>query len=232
MIYAEQRGAGLKGCANTLLFDLEVREPQCYGPNGFLREASAVYGERVGAVSIYDFQPLLYGRPQFTDWEDASGRGRKGSEERLAQHCGAPNPRSAKGRAGMFIACCQDRAPLGYHWPKGGESVSDLETVLITRFPFKTLRGLNGGLYGSYNGRLVGSKADLIAVALETFASDLAAHSSLPVMAGGSGEPEAEAHGVSVDGMAGERCPVCEEKAVIREEGCLKCRACGYSKCG
>ncbi|MGI8747486.1 MAG: HNH endonuclease, partial [Deinococcus sp.] len=38
----------------------------------------------------------------------------------------------------------------------------------------KTLRGLSGGLYGSYNGRLVGSKADLIAVALETFAQDMA----------------------------------------------------------
>jgi ribonucleoside-diphosphate reductase alpha chain len=100
----------------------------------------------------------------------------------------------------------------------------------------KTLRGLNGGLYGSYNGRLVGSKADLIAVALETFAQDMAAQ-NLPILAGGSDfadtEPaEAGAHGVSVDGMAGEKCPVCEEKAVIREEGCLKCQACGYSKCG
>ena len=142
MVYAEQRGIALKGAANALLFELEVREPQCYGSDGFLREASATYKERVGAVSIYDFHPLLYGRPQFTDWEDASGRGKKGSEERLAQHCGAPNPRSSKGRAGMFIACCQDRAPLGYHWLKGGESVSDLGTVLITRFPFKTLRGL------------------------------------------------------------------------------------------
>ncbi|GAQ90085.1 hypothetical protein KFL_005970060 [Klebsormidium nitens] len=142
MVYAEQRGFALKGAANALLFELEVREPQCYGSDGFLREASATYRERVGAVSIYDFHPLLYGRPQFTDWEDASGRGKKGSEERLAQHCGAPNPRSSKGRAGTFIACCQDRAPLGYHWLKGGESVSDLGTVLITRFPFKTLRGL------------------------------------------------------------------------------------------
>jgi hypothetical protein len=42
----------------------------------------------------------------------------------------------------VFIACCQDRAPLGYHGLKGGESVSDLGTVLLTRFPFKTLRGL------------------------------------------------------------------------------------------
>jgi hypothetical protein len=142
MIYAEQRGAALKGDANTLLFNLEVREPECYGPDGFLQEASAVYKDRAGAVSIYDFHPLLHGRPQFTDWEDASGRGKKGSEERLAQHCGAPNPRSAKGRAGMFIACCQDRAPSGYYWLKGGKSVSNLVTVLITRFPFKMLRRL------------------------------------------------------------------------------------------
>ncbi|WP_084542879.1 LAGLIDADG family homing endonuclease [Deinococcus murrayi] len=98
----------------------------------------------------------------------------------------------------------------------------------------KTLRGINGGLYGSYNGRLVGSKADLIAVALDTFQQDLDA-ASLPPLAGGSVDaPAAPAapSGVSVEGLARERCPVCEERAVIREEGCLKCQACGYSKCG
>ncbi|MEF2278859.1 adenosylcobalamin-dependent ribonucleoside-diphosphate reductase [Deinococcus sp. YIM 134068] len=99
----------------------------------------------------------------------------------------------------------------------------------------KTLRGINGGLYGSYNGRLVGSKADLIAVALETFQKDMDA-ASLPPLAGASVDAPALAPaapgGVSVDGMSRERCPVCEERAVIREEGCLKCQACGYSKCG
>ncbi|MDL2343154.1 ribonucleotide reductase N-terminal alpha domain-containing protein [Deinococcus sp. MIMF12] len=99
----------------------------------------------------------------------------------------------------------------------------------------KTLRGINGGLYGSYNGRLVGSKADLIAVALDTFAGDMDA-ASLPPLAGGSVDAPAAApaapSGVSVEGLGRERCPVCEEKAVIREEGCLKCQACGYSKCG
>lgn len=103
-----------------------------------------------------------------------------------------------------------------------------------------TLRGINGGLYGSYNGRLVGSKADLIAVALDTFQKDLAA-APLPPLAGGSGDvapgaapgaPEAVSAGVSVDGMQKEKCPVCDARAVIREEGCLKCQACGYSKCG
>lgn len=100
----------------------------------------------------------------------------------------------------------------------------------------KTMRGINGGLYGSYNGRLVGSKADLIAVALETFQKDMEA-AALPPLAGGSSAPAPSAAptGVSVssmDGMSRDRCPVCEEKAVIREEGCLKCQACGYSKCG
>ena len=102
----------------------------------------------------------------------------------------------------------------------------------------KTLRGINGGLYGSYNGRLVGSKADLIAVALETFQKDMEA-AQLPPLAGGSTDTPAPAsaapNGVSVesmDGMSRDRCPVCEERAVIREEGCLKCQACGYSKCG
>ncbi|GAA5535133.1 LAGLIDADG family homing endonuclease [Deinococcus aluminii] len=102
----------------------------------------------------------------------------------------------------------------------------------------KTLRGINGGLYGSYNGRLVGSKADLIAVALDTFQKDMEA-AALPPLAGASVDVPALApaaqNGVSVesmDGMSRERCPVCEEKAVIREEGCLKCQACGYSKCG
>jgi ribonucleoside-diphosphate reductase alpha chain len=82
---------------------------------------------------------------------------------------------------------------------------------------------------------LVGSKADLIAVALETFQKDMDA-GVLPMLAGGSTDaPPISPVGVSVEGMdsmSRERCPVCEEKAVIREEGCLKCQACGYSKCG
>ncbi|WP_135228819.1 adenosylcobalamin-dependent ribonucleoside-diphosphate reductase [Deinococcus fonticola] len=110
-----------------------------------------------------------------------------------------------------------------------------LQYGVPARAIIKTLRGINGGLYGSYNGRLVGSKADLIAVALDTFQKDMEA-AQLPPLAGGSIDTPAPTstttHGVSTDGMQRERCPVCEEKAVIREEGCLKCQACGYSKCG
>lgn len=99
----------------------------------------------------------------------------------------------------------------------------------------KTLRGINGGLYGSYNGRLVGSKADLVAVALETFnkptqkievahlqgaSTDVSMGETLIAESG-----EAVQTGTSV-------CPVCDSKALVREEGCVKCQACGYSKCG
>ncbi len=70
----------------------------------------------------------------------------------------------------------------------------------------KTLRGINGGMYGSYEGRLVASRADLIAVALETA-------------------------GVENLLQRGKGCPDCG--APLRfEEGCMKCASCGYSKCG
>jgi ribonucleoside-diphosphate reductase alpha chain len=70
----------------------------------------------------------------------------------------------------------------------------------------KTLRGINGGMYGSYQGRMVASKADLLAVALET-----------------AGAPNLL--------NQGKACPDCG--APLRfEEGCEKCESCGYSKCG
>ncbi|HZJ08462.1 MAG TPA: hypothetical protein VFD39_02085 [Trueperaceae bacterium] len=70
----------------------------------------------------------------------------------------------------------------------------------------KTLRGINGGMYGTYHGRMVASKADILAVALETAgAENLLNH--------------------------GKGCPECG--APLRfEEGCQKCESCGYSKCG
>ncbi len=74
----------------------------------------------------------------------------------------------------------------------------------------KTLRGINGGMYGTYHGRMVASKADLIAVALET--------------AGVEAPQQVKAGGKS--------CPECGGKHLRYEEGCMKCEVCGYSKCG
>ncbi len=71
----------------------------------------------------------------------------------------------------------------------------------------KTLRGINGGMYGSYQGRMVASKADLIAVALETA-------------------------GVQAPPLSSANCPEGCGGQLVREEGCVKCYTCGYSKCG
>ena len=114
----------------------------------------------------------------------------------------------------------------------------------------KTLRGINGGLYGSYNGRLVGSKADLIAVALESTAAtggmrpaeqpllyaDSVMQSSYPTLAGAAPTLEEIQNPLfaiaSKPQMKGESCPSCSSPNLVREEGCLKCQSCGYSKCG
>lgn len=70
----------------------------------------------------------------------------------------------------------------------------------------KTLRGINGGMYGTYQGRMVASKADMIAVALET-------------------------SGVQNVLMKNRGCPECG-LPLRYEEGCMKCEGCGFSKCG
>jgi ribonucleoside-diphosphate reductase alpha chain len=106
----------------------------------------------------------------------------------------------------------------------------------------KTLRGINGGLYGNYQGRFVTSKADLIAVALETNAavafeegrrnasSDVVPQTpqralTPPVhIAATSARPEGKT------GLG--KCPECGDENLVREEGCTKCYSCGYSKCG
>jgi len=44
-------------------------------------------------------------------------------------------------------------------------------------------------------------------------------------------EAEAEAAGVTPLQKVGDLCPECGEAAVINEEGCRKCYACGYSEC-
>jgi ribonucleotide reductase alpha subunit/intein/homing endonuclease len=73
----------------------------------------------------------------------------------------------------------------------------------------KTLRGINGGMYGTYQGRMAASKADLIAIALET-----------------AGVQNVEKT------KGGKSCPECGGKHLRYEEGCVKCDVCGYSKCG
>lgn len=108
----------------------------------------------------------------------------------------------------------------------------------------KTLRGINGGLYGSYQGRFVTSKADLIAVALETTSKIQIAEgerkaAQMPL--DDNMVPQAMQRAMtaplqniqplkSKTGLG--KCPECGDENLVREEGCTKCYSCGYSKCG
>ncbi|MER3536364.1 MAG: adenosylcobalamin-dependent ribonucleoside-diphosphate reductase [Thermus sp.] len=124
----------------------------------------------------------------------------------------------------------------------------------------RTLRGINGGLYGTYNGRLVASKADLIAVALETAngspatppskvasqGEPLEATLQPPLTVSGGAlvasrrepqaasrrEPQEDPREEDQKASFAKTCPVCQVQALVNEEGCEKCQACGYSKCG
>ncbi len=108
----------------------------------------------------------------------------------------------------------------------------------------KTLRGINGGLYGSYQGRFVTSKADLIAVALETTSKIQIAedgHKAAQIPQNDGMVPQAMQRAMtapiqniqphkSKTGLG--KCPECGDENLVREEGCTKCYSCGYSKCG
>jgi ribonucleoside-diphosphate reductase alpha chain len=113
----------------------------------------------------------------------------------------------------------------------------------------KTLRGINGGLYGSYQGRFVTSKADLIAVALETTSKIQIAEAERKAAQMPVDEamvPQAMQRAMTapiqnislqtqspVGGKTGlGKCPECGDDNLVREEGCTKCYSCGYSKCG
>jgi len=105
----------------------------------------------------------------------------------------------------------------------------------------KTLRGINGGLYGSYQGRFVTSKADLIAVALETSSKIQIAEAERKAAQMTPDDrmvPQAMQRAMTAPiqniqpqtGLG--KCPECGDANLVREEGCIKCYSCGYSKCG
>ncbi|MDT7919775.1 MAG: LAGLIDADG family homing endonuclease [Meiothermus sp.] len=113
----------------------------------------------------------------------------------------------------------------------------------------KTLRGINGGLYGSYQGRFVTSKADLIAVALETTSKIQIAEAErkaaqMPVDEAMVPQAMQRAMTAPIQNISLQtqspvggktslgKCPECGDDNLVREEGCTKCYSCGYSKCG
>jgi len=104
-----------------------------------------------------------------------------------------------------------------------------------------TLRGINGGLYGSYFKKFVASKGDLIALALEQ-ALKLGNGEKHPLTAeqkeAEAAPTEAPEPEVKVEVAAGSppvsegpTCPECGGPVKV-EDGCLTCQVCGWSKCG
>jgi len=108
-----------------------------------------------------------------------------------------------------------------------------------------TLRGINGGLSGRYAKRMVTSKADLIAVALEALADEQEEAKPRTVAEILNLPPEGVIRNVIVPAgdwapfraelpktKAKDACPQCDG-TLIRHGGCIECdRQCGYSKCG
>jgi ribonucleoside-diphosphate reductase alpha chain len=64
--------------------------------------------------------------------------------------------------------------------------------------------------------------------------TDMGGTPTYPAMAGAA--PSADEAplfaGLGKVEMKGEKCPSCSSPNLVREEGCLKCQSCGYSKCG
>jgi len=94
-----------------------------------------------------------------------------------------------------------------------------------------TLRGINGGLYGSYFKKFVASKGDLIALALEQ-ALKLGNGEKHPLTATAPvPELKVEAPADPPPVSEGPTCPECGGPVKV-EDGCLTCEVCGWSKCG
>lgn len=84
----------------------------------------------------------------------------------------------------------------------------------------KQLGGIGGGRPLGFGSNRVLSLPDGVAQALNDYLLNAP-------LAAGSGQPKADMQRLPI----GDLCPECGEAAVVNEEGCRKCYACGYSEC-
>jgi ribonucleoside-diphosphate reductase alpha chain len=98
------------------------------------------------------------------------------------------------------------------------------------------LAGIGGGRSLGFGPNRVRSLPDGVAQSLSSYLDDTAAeHQGVNGHAKSNGVPAAETSEVSapvpVPMKIGDLCPECGEAAVVNEEGCRKCYACGFSEC-
>jgi len=95
----------------------------------------------------------------------------------------------------------------------------------------RQLSGIGGGRSLGFGPNRVRSLPDGVGQVLDWYLSekDENAPSTLAVGSNGGHRLEGEAAQISL--QIGDLCPECGEAAVVNEEGCRKCYACGYSEC-
>jgi ribonucleoside-diphosphate reductase alpha chain len=104
------------------------------------------------------------------------------------------------------------------------------------------LSGIGGGRSLGFGPKRVRSLPDGVSQALAEYLEDTAVHGTVDAYSHDNGNngyhPEAEhpheaepAPALQPTLQIGDLCPECGQAAVINEEGCRKCYACGYSEC-
>ena len=94
----------------------------------------------------------------------------------------------------------------------------------------RQLAGIGGGRPLGFGPNRVRSLPDGVAQALSQYIEDTDEHPISPGVRNGSASISAS-EGSAGQMKIGDLCPDCGEAAVVNEEGCRKCYACGYSEC-
>jgi ribonucleoside-diphosphate reductase alpha chain len=98
---------------------------------------------------------------------------------------------------------------------------------------WRQLSGIGGGRSLGFGPNRIRSLPDGVARALEEYLENSAARSlDMEVSSHGNGfHPESEQAPEQLTLTIGDLCPECGHAALVNEEGCRKCYACGYSEC-
>jgi ribonucleoside-diphosphate reductase alpha chain len=95
---------------------------------------------------------------------------------------------------------------------------------------FKQLTGIGGGRSLGFGPNRVRSLPDGVAQALSEYLQETASDQPLTFSGNGKGHAD-ESTPTQLSIQIGDLCPDCGQAAVVNEEGCRKCYACGFSEC-